>query len=316
MLKRVAFIAASAAALTPWVTAPVALLAGLAFSLVWGNPLPAQSKVAQRWVLQGAIVAMGAGMNLGAVLRVGVSGLGQTALTLGGTLGVAWLLHRALSTERTTSLLIGVGTAVCGGSAIAAVAPAVGAKNEQLSVSLMVVFVLNAVALFAFPLVGRAVGLDPLAFGLWSALAIHDTSSVVGSALQFGRESVELAATVKLARALWIVPLTLVLAKLWKRERGEGPQAAPRLPWFIGGFVAVAAAFTWLPRLHEAGATVAAAGRQLLVASLFLVGAQVSRQALKAVGPRPLLLGVVLWVLVAGATLLAVQLGVLRVPAL
>lgn len=315
MGKRVAFLAAAAAALTPWVSAPVALVAGLAFSLLLGNPFPAQSKKAQTWALQGAIVAMGAGMDLGAVLRVGASGIGQTALTLGGTLALAWLLRRWLSTERTTTLLIGVGTAVCGGSAIAAVGPAVGAKSDQLSVSLMVVFVLNAVALLVFPPVGRAAGLDPAAFGLWSALAIHDTSSVVGAALQFGQDSAALATTVKLARALWIVPLTLLLARLWPHPPAAQGRAGPRVPWFIFGFVAVAAVVTWVPALREAGAAVAAGGRQLLVATLFLVGAQVSRAALKAVGPRPLVLGALLWLVVAGATLAAVKLGALHVTA-
>lgn len=315
MGKRVAFLAAAAAALTPWVSAPVALVAGLAFSLLLGNPFPAQSKKAQTWALHGAIVAMGAGMDLGAVLRVGASGIGQTALTLGGTLALAWLLRRWLSTERTTTLLIGVGTAVCGGSAIAAVGPAVGAKSDQLSVSLMVVFVLNAVALLVFPPVGRAAGLDPAAFGLWSALAIHDTSSVVGAALQFGQDSAALATTVKLARALWIVPLTLLLARLWPHPPAAQGRAGPRVPWFIFGFVAVAAVVTWVPGLREAGAAVAAGGRQLLVATLFLVGAQVSRAALKAVGPRPLVLGALLWLVVAGATLAAVKLGALHVTA-
>jgi len=315
VVKRVAFIVAAAAALTPWVTAPLALLGGLAFALTWGTPFPAGVKRAQKWALQGAIVAMGAGMDLRAVLHTGASGLAQTALTLGGTLAAAWLLYRLFSTERTTSLLIGVGTAVCGGSAIAAVAPAVGAKSEQLSVSLMVVFVLNAVALFVFPPVGRALGLDPLAFGLWSALAIHDTSSVVGAALQFGGASAELATTVKLARALWIVPLTLLLAKVWRREPAAAGRPAP-LPWFIAAFVAVAAAATAVPGLHEPAQAVAAGGRQVLVLSLFLVGAQVSRQALKAVGPRPLVMGAALWVLVAAATLAAVELGALQVPAL
>jgi uncharacterized integral membrane protein (TIGR00698 family) len=315
LARRVAFAAAGALALTPYVSAPVALLAGLAFGLLWGNPFPEQSRQAQTWSLQAAVVAMGAGMNLGVVARVGVAGLGQTALTLFGTLLVALLLARLLSTERTTSLLIGVGTAVCGGSAIAAVAPAVGAKSQHTSVSLMVVFLLNAVALFVFPLVGHAAGLGPLDFGLWSALAIHDTSSVVGAALQFGKESAALATTVKLARALWIIPLTLVLARLWKHPP-QGGDAKPRRPWFILGFVAAAALATWVPAVHAIGGHLAAVGRQLLVASLFLVGAQVSREALKAVGPRPLVLGVVLWVAVAGATLAALKLGLLHAPAL
>lgn len=313
-MKKAVFIALGLLALTPWVSAPVALVAGVIFAVTWGNPFPAQSKRLQTWLLQGSVVGLAAAMDLSVVLRVGAAGVGQTLLGLTVTLGLAMLLARLLRTEPSTSLLIGVGTAICGGSAIAAAGPAIGAKSHQTSVALAVVFLLNAVALVVFPAVGRLSELSPAQFGLWSALAIHDTSSVVGASMQFGAESLAVGTTVKLARALWIIPLTLVLARFWKRET-EGTGEKPKRPWFILGFVVVAALVTWVPWLQPAGKLVAAGSRQVLVATLFLVGAGVSREALRQVGARPIVLGVVLWVIVASATLAAVHAGVLSVPA-
>jgi uncharacterized integral membrane protein (TIGR00698 family) len=308
--RAVVFALLFVASLTPWVTAPLALVAGLVFALSWGNPFPKETKTLQTFLLQGSVVGLAAGMELGVVLRVGALGVGQTLVTLSLTLGLAAVLTRALRTEATTSLLVGVGTAICGGSAIAAVAPAIGAKPHQTSVSLAVVFLLNAVALVVFPAVGSLVHLSPAQFGLWSALAIHDTSSVVGASLQFGPEALAVGTTVKLTRAAWIIPLTLVLARLWKHESSE----APKRPWFILGFVAMAALVTWVPVLRPAGQLLATLSRQALVATLFLVGAGVSREALKTVGARPLVLGVVLWLAVAAASLGAIELGWLVAP--
>ena len=296
-------------------SAPIALVSGVIFAVTWGNPFPTQSKKLQTWMLQGSVVGLAAAMNLSVVLRVGAAGVGQTLLGLTITLGLALLLSRVLKTEPTTSLLIGVGTAICGGSAIAAVAPAIGAKSHQSSVALAVVFLLNAVALVAFPAVGHLSSLSPQQFGLWSALAIHDTSSVVGAAMQFGPESLAVGTTVKLARALWIIPLTLVLARFWKKETPAAGEK-PKRPWFILGFLVVAALVTWVPMLQPAGKLVAVVSRQVLVATLFLVGAGVSREALKQVGIKPIILGVVLWVIVASATFAGVNSGLLSVPAL
>jgi uncharacterized integral membrane protein (TIGR00698 family) len=306
------FLALGAGTLLPWVTAPLALLAGLAFSLVLGTPRAEEVTRWQSWLLQASVVGLGAAMDLGVVARVGLSGVGQTLLTLAFTLGLALLLARALRTERTTSLLIGVGTAICGGSAIAAVAPAIGARSDHSSVALAVVFLLNAAALLLFPRVGLLAGLSPEQFGLWAALAIHDTSSVVGAALQFGPQALAVGTTVKLARALWILPVTLVLARVWRVEGSPGTARAKR-PWFILGFVLVAALVTWVPALKEPGEVVAHGARRALVTTLFLVGAGVSRSALRQVGVRPLVLGVVLWVAVSAATLAAITWGWLRV---
>lgn len=310
MTRKLGFVLLAALSLLPVVPAWGALVAGLAFGLALGNPFPVRTKQAQTWLLQGSVVGLGAGMNLLVVLRVGLSGVGQTLLAITATLGVAVALARALKTERVTSLLIGVGTAICGGSAIAAVAPAIGAKSHQTSVALAVVFLLNAVALVLFPPVGHLAGLDAPAFGLWSALAIHDTSSVVGAAMQYGDAALEVGTTVKLTRALWIVPVTLVMARVVKAEAG-GPPA--KRPWFILGFVLVAALVTWAPALEAPGKLVATVARQTLVLTLFLIGSGVSREALKTVGVRALGLGVALWLLVSVVTLALIRGGVLGV---
>lgn len=315
MARRVVFVALGLLSLTPWVSAPVALVTGVIFAVTWGNPFVAQSKKLQTWLLQGSVVGLAAAMNLGVVLRVGGAGVGQTLLGLSLTLALALLLARLMRTEATTSLLIGVGTAICGGSAIAAVGPAIGAKSHQTSVALAVVFLLNAAALVVFPAVGHLVTLSPEQFGLWSALAIHDTSSVVGASMQFGPESLAVGTTVKLARALWIIPLTLVLARFWKRETPAAGEK-PKRPWFILGFLGVAAVVTWVPVLQPAGKLVAAGAKQVLVATLFLVGAGVSREALKQVGVRPVILGVLLWLIVASATLGGIWGGWLSVPSI
>ncbi len=312
MLHRVVFFALAALTLTPWVSAPLALVAGAVFALTVGNPFPKQTARAQTWLLQGSVVGLGAAMNLEVILSVGASGVLQTALTIGLTLTLAWGLSRALRVEPVSALLIGVGTAICGGSAIAAVAPVVGARPQQTSVALAVVFVLNAVALVLFPALGHLFALSPSSFGLWSALAIHDTSSVVGASLQFGGEALAVGTTVKLTRALWIIPLTLVLARVWRRSEAKG-QGTKR-PWFILGFLAVAALVTWVPALQAPGQLVAAVSRQVLVLTLFLVGAGVSREAVRALGVRPLVLGVALWLVVASGSLAAVKFGWLVPP--
>lgn len=283
--------------------APIALILGIVLALAVRNPWAAQTKKLQTWLLQGSVVALGAGMNLNVLLRVGASGIGYTLLGLSVTFALTWLLARVLRTDSVTSILIGTGTAICGGSAIAAAAPAIGAKSHQTSVALGVVFLLNGVALLIFPPIGRALELTQAQFGLWSALAIHDTSSVVGASMQFGAEALALATTVKLARALWILPVTAVLARVVPHEPGTAKRS---YPWFIVAFVAVAALVTFVPSLTEPGKVVAAAAKWGLVASLFFVGLGVSKDALKQVGIKPLLLGVVLWLLVSVGTLLLI----------
>jgi uncharacterized integral membrane protein (TIGR00698 family) len=225
------------------------------------------------------------------------------ALSIGLTFG--WLLR----TERDTSLLITVGTAICGGSAIAAVAPAIRAKNNDVSVVLATVFFLNAVALLVFPPIGHHLGLSQMQFGVWSALAIHDTSSVIGATMQYGARALEIATTIKLTRALWIVPVTLAIGMIWQRGGAVTAASRPKRPWFILGFLGSAALVTWIPALTPSGRIVFLCAQRLLVGTLFLIGSGLSRHALQAVGRRPIIQGFFLWVVMGAGTLGAILLG-------
>ena len=278
----------------------LALAAGLALALGSGQPVPPQAKLLTAVALQLGVVALGAGMNLVTVWQVGSSGAAITAVTLAVAIGLGLGLGRALGVARDTALLVGVGTAICGGSAIAAVASVIEPDEHELSVSLAVVFVLNAVGLLVFPVVGHALGLSEPVFGRWAALAIHDTSSVVGAGLAYGSIALAVATTTKLARALWIVPVTLGIA-ISRRDNARLRRV--RWPWFILGFVAVAAAFTWIAALAPAAATVVLVGQRALVLALFLVGVSLSRAAIASVGARPLALGVLVWIALAGLAL-------------
>lgn len=296
------------ATLWPAISPAVALLAGIALALTLGNPYP--TKPLQQKLLSGSVVGLGAGMNLVVVAGVGLRGIGYTAVGIGVALLVGTLLGRFLRVNRDTGLLITVGTAICGGSAIAAVAPVLRAKDEDVSMALVTVFLLNAIALFVFPAIGHRVGLGEEAFGLWSALAVHDTSSVVGTASQYGPRALEVATSAKLARALWIVPLTFAIAAVRARSGGgEKTDAKPKRPWFIAGFLLVAAIVTFVPGLRPVGEVVAFVARRTLTATLFLIGLGLSRSALRTVGVRPMVLGVALWLFLGGATLLAIERG-------
>jgi uncharacterized integral membrane protein (TIGR00698 family) len=303
-------VGAAGALLLP-VSAGAALLAGVALGLTVGNPWARRTpRIAQR-LLAASVVALGAGMDLRVVARVGVNGLGYTAagITLALVLG-SWL-GRRLGVARDTSLLLSVGTAICGGSAIAAVAPVIGAKARDVSAAIIAVFVLNAVALFLFPAIGHALHLSQRAFGLWAALAIHDTSSVVGAAAAYGREALDVATAAKLARALWIVPVALGVAAIRARAKGTTTQARPKRPWFIAGFLLAAALVTYLPALRPAGHLVASAAHRMLALTLFLIGLGLSREGLRELGIRPLVLAIALWVVLASASLGAIRIGLI-----
>jgi len=252
-------------------------------------------------------------MDLPAVLRVGTRGIGYTVITIAVTLTLGVLLTRGLGITRKTGLLIAAGTAICGGSAIAAAAPVLGADDQEISVALGTVFVLNSVALLVFPPVGHFFGLDQSAFGLWAALGIHDTSSVVGASMQYGPRALEIATTVKLARALWIIPLTIWLARAARDESPDAPRTASARPWFILGFLAVAALASFVPALRPGGLLLAATARRVLVLTLFLIGLGLSRKTLRAVGFRPFLMGVALWIFLGVGTLAAIRSGLIAV---
>ena len=301
-----AFLAVAGATLTGWISPPIALALGLAFALALGNPMPEASHRASKLLLQGSVVGLGFGMNLAAVWAAGRTGFGFTVATIFGTLALGFGLGRLLKVEATTSHLVSVGTAICGGSAIAAVGSVLDADSKAMSVALCTVFVLNAVALLTFPPLGHALGMDPAHFGLWAAIAIHDTSSVVGAASKYGGEALAVATTVKLARALWIFPIALGLA--FAKRRGT---QRVKWPWFIFAFLAAAGIRTRWPQGEAAYGFIQHAAKLGLTLTLFLIGAGLSREALRRVGFRPMLQGILLWLVVSLAGLAAVQ-NVLR----
>ena len=301
-----------AASVLGLLSSPVALLSGVALGVLVGNPLLSRTRALTSRLLALSVMGLGAGMDLRVVGRVGLHGIGYTIVGICFALGAGLLLGQVLETGRKTSVLLSAGTAICGGSAIAALAPVLGAEQQEVSVALGVVFLLNALALVLFPPLGHLLGLSQLQFGLWSALAIHDTSSVVGAALQYGREALEVGTTVKLTRALWIVPLTLAVGALVARGARERSAAPPRRPWFILGFLLAAALATFVPLLHPVAVGVSEAARRLLVATLFLIGANLTRDTLRAVGARPLVQGVSLWAVVGSGTLGAILAGWIR----
>jgi len=302
---KILFLAGLLFSLSPWASPPLALAIGLVLGLTFTNPFSRATKRITTALLQASVVGLGFGMNLHQVLKAGRSGFVYTALGIAFALSVGTLLARALKVKPTAGFLIATGTAICGGSAIAAVGPVAGANEEEMSVALGTVFILNSVALLTFPWIGGALHLSQTQFGLWAALAIHDTSSVVGAAAKYGALALAVGTTVKLARALWIVPMCVATAAV-KRNR-----ARIQWPWFIALFLLAAVANSTLP----AGAAIFHGLYRLgivgLTATLFLIGSGVSRGTLKTVGPRPLLQGVLLWIVVAVTSFLVIRYGVI-----
>jgi uncharacterized integral membrane protein (TIGR00698 family) len=293
----VLFAALLIACASGYVSPPVALALGLALALTLGHPFPQHNSKATKVLLQLSVIGLGFGMNLQSVVAAGRRGIAWTAATIAITLLLGFLAGRALRVARTTSHLIASGTAICGGSAIAAVGPVIGATDEEMSVSLGTVFILNSIALFLFPPIGHHLGLTQQQFGVWAAIAIHDTSSVVGAAAKYGSEALKLATVVKLTRALWIVPLTIGTALAFRRK-----STRIAIPWFIGGFVLASVARTYAPPLEQ----LVPAARIGLTITLFLIGAGLSRRNLASVGARPLILGVLLWIAISVGSLLVV----------
>ncbi len=287
-----------------------ALAGGIAFGFTVEHPFAKESGGLARQLLQASVIALGFGMNLKQVLHVGRSGFLYTAVSISCAMLLGLLLGGLLKVAGKASFLISAGTAICGGSAIAAVAPIAGAGPEEISVSMGTVFLLNSVALLAFPMIGHAFHLSQTQFGLWAALAIHDTSSVVGAGARYGTEALAVGTTVKLARALWIVPVSLIaaayVARTARSSGGRGEPVKVKAPWFILLFCLAAAASTYLPGFSGAFGVLSHLGKTGLTATLFLIGAGLSARTLRLVGVRPLIQGVVLWVVVAGVSLFAI----------
>lgn len=307
---------------TGFISPPIALCAGLTFGLALEHPYGADSRALSKFLLQASVVALGFGMNLHEVLKAGRSGFIYTALGIGFALLAGFLIGKALAVRGNTSFLISTGTAICGGSAIAAVGPILQAGSEEMAVALGTVFILNSIALFIFPSIGASLRLSQPQFGLWAALAIHDTSSVVGAASRYGSDALVIATTVKLARALWIVPLALATAAFHKipgsnREPGAAAAAAAgttskpkiQIPWFIFLFCLAAVINTYGPQDARLSHLFFQLGRQGLTVTLYLIGTGISRATLKEVGWRPMAQGVLLWILVGVTSLYFIRAG-------
>ena len=286
-----------------WVTPPVALFLGLAFALLCGQAHPKFNKKTSKYLLQYSVVGLGFGMNLQASLASGKEGMEFTIISVIGTLLIGWVIGRKfLKVDRDTSYLISSGTAICGGSAIAAVGPVLKAKDSEMSVALGTIFILNAVALFIFPAIGHALDMSQQEFGTWAAIAIHDTSSVVGAGAAYGEEALKIATTIKLTRALWIIPLAIATSFIFK---SKGQKIS--IPWFIFFFVLAMIVNTYVLGLSETGMLIGAGinsiARKTLTITLFFIGASLSRDVLKAVGVKPLVQGILLWIVISFSTL-------------
>jgi uncharacterized integral membrane protein (TIGR00698 family) len=285
------------------VSPPVALVIGILFGLLLKHPFPREARKVSKWLLQGSVVGLGFGMNLHEVLRAGRSGFVYTLAGITFALALGMALGATLGVRRTPAFLISTGTAICGGSAIAAVGPITQASDEEMSVSLGTVFLLNSVALLVFPAIGGALRFSQSQFGLWAALAIHDTSSVVGAAAKYGTTALAVATTVKLARALWIVPLALATAAVRRAS------AKIEWPWFMALFCLAAVCNTYLPGGAPVYGLAVKIAKMGLTATLFLIGSGISIATIKEVGHRPLLQGILLWLIVSVGSLWLIRIG-------
>lgn len=293
--------------LTPFASPPISLALGLGLALTIGNPFAENTGKINRYLLRGSVILLGFGMDLHSVIKAGKDGILFTVTTIFGTLILGYFIGKLLKINGKTSALISSGTAICGGSAIAAVAPAIRADTDETSVSLGTIFILNSIALFIFPIIGHWLGLSESQFGIWAAIAIHDTSSVVGAGAKYGNEALQIATTVKLARALWIAPIAFMFAFFYRPKHGE-VKIHEIIPWFIFLFLIATVIRTYAPltiptEFFDALVKIAKTG---LTLTLFLIGASLSRQTLKAVGLKPMIQGVILWIVISVVALLAV----------
>jgi len=298
LLLQLLFLALAVLSFSPLVSPPIALLFGILFVNIFGKVLETDSFVKK--LLQYSIIGLGFGINLNTAIEAGSQGFLFTVSTIALVMIFGLFLAKILKIDKTIAQLISAGTAICGGSAIAAVAPILKANSKQTSVALGIVFVLNAVALFIFPEIGHFFNLSQNQFGIWSAIAIHDTSSVVGAASKYGNEALQIATTVKLARALWIIPLAFLISIFTKSE------GKIKIPYFIGFFILAILAGTYLPFLQNFNSIISEISRDTLKVALFLIGAGLSLQNLKNIGIKPLLLGIILWIFISSISLYAV----------
>lgn len=287
------FILLFALCLMPFISPAVALFLGLAFALTAGQPYPVFTKKTSKYLLQFSVVGLGFGMNLHESLQTGKDGMLFTVVSVAAVLVLGMFLGKRLLMDRKTAYLIAAGTAICGGSAIAAVGPVVKADDNEMSMALGTVFILNAVALFIFPPIGHLLDMTQEQFGMWAAIAIHDTSSVVGAGAAYGEKALEIATMVKLTRALWIIPVTVVTMFLFKQKG-----AKITIPWFIFFFILAMVANTFLSIPEVVSSSLVWAAKKGLTVTLFLIGSGLSRKVIKQVGVRPMIQGVILWIFI------------------
>ncbi|HET9504944.1 MAG TPA: putative sulfate exporter family transporter [Hymenobacter sp.] len=284
--------------LTPWASPPIALALGLVLAQTVGNPFTSHTKAFTHKLLQFSVIGLGFGMNAHAAVQAGKEGILFTVVSIFGTLFLGYFVGKWLGLGKHVVHLISCGTAICGGSAIAAIGPVLRAKDEEMSVGLGTVFVLNAIALFAFPPIGHALHMSQNQFGLWCAIAIHDTSSVVGAAAAYGNQALEVATTVKLARALWIIPVAIGTAMIFKQKGVK-----IKIPYFIFGFILAMLVNTFVPAAKPLGPVMVNLAKIGLTVTLFFIGAGLSAKVVKSVGIKPYVLGVLLWVVISTASL-------------
>ena len=320
-VRRGLFLITAAFCLTPWASPPITLALGMALALTLGNPFRQASKKAARVLLQSCVVLLGFGMNLTVVVRAGTNGALLAAATIGTTFVLGHIIGKRLRINKSTSALISAGTAICGGSAIAAVGSVIGAAEGEMTVAIGTVFLLNAAALYLFPPIGHALGLSQTQFGTWGGIAIHDISSVVGAASHYGLSALQTATAVKLSRALWIVPVSFAAAFAFRVPQPKGavgvefgfePQPTVavgrvQIPWFIGLFVLASIARSVVPGAADAAPVFSRVATAGLTLTLFLIGAGLSRKTLRAVGWQPLAQGLLLWLFISGTSLLVVM---------
>lgn len=300
-IQQIIFASIILLCLSSVISPPIALLLGVILVNVFGNPFLKFNHIAITFLLQFSVVGLGFGMNATAALSAGKEGFILTVFSIFSTLILGFFIGKWFKTDRKTSHLISCGTAICGGSAIAAISPVIKSNENQTSIALGVIFILNSIALFVFPFIGHQLDLSQKDFGLWCALAIHDTSSVVGAANKYGAEALQIATTVKLARALWIIPISILTALIFKNKNSK-----IKIPYFIGLFIVAMLCNTYVPQTAFIAPHIVSIAKIGLTITLFLIGATLNINTLKSVGVKPLLQGVLLWVFIATLGLLSI----------
>jgi uncharacterized integral membrane protein (TIGR00698 family) len=297
-LAKIIFMSVAAVCLLPFVTTPVALAVGIVVAQILGNPYKEVSHYAINWLLKIAVVGLGFGMRVSSALAAGKNGFFFTVGSIGITLSLGLLIGKLFGIDKKISQLISSGTAICGGSAIAAISPIIKADGKQISVAIGIVFLLNSVALFLFPVIGHFFALSQQQFGIWCAIAIHDTSSVVGAADVYGPRALEIATTVKLARALWILPVSVAFALF-----SHGSAKNIKIPYFIGLFIFAIIVNTYVPGVEVVAPYIVKCAKIALTLTLFLIGSTLTFKSLKAVGIKPLLQAIIVWAFISIASL-------------